>query len=89
MGIWRKEVTEEAKKQLWVAGPMVLVCVFQYSLPLISLMFVGHLDHELLLAGASLATSFLNVIGFSVLVRSCLLFYYFSSLTFHLHTHKS
>ncbi|KAJ1392028.1 Multi antimicrobial extrusion protein [Sesbania bispinosa] len=67
MAIWRKEIAEEAKKQLWLAGPMVLVCVLQYSLQMISLMFVGHLD-ELLLAGASLATSFLNVIGFSVLI---------------------
>jgi hypothetical protein len=31
-------------------------------------MFVGHLHHELLLAGASLAISFVNVIGFNVLV---------------------
>ncbi|KAK2367702.1 protein DETOXIFICATION [Trifolium repens] len=31
-------------------------------------MFVGHLHHELLLAGASLAISFVNVIGFNVLM---------------------
>ncbi|KAK7380069.1 hypothetical protein VNO78_32446 [Psophocarpus tetragonolobus] len=67
MGIWIQEIVEEAKKQLWLAGPMVLVCVFQYSLQIISLMFVGHLD-ELLLAGASLAASFVNVTGFSVLI---------------------
>jgi len=69
MGIWRNEISEEAKKQLWLSGPMVFVSVFQYSLQMISLMFVGHLD-ELLLAGVSLATSFVNVTGFSVLVRS-------------------
>ncbi|XP_027357360.1 protein DETOXIFICATION 16-like [Abrus precatorius] len=67
MGTWRKEISGEAKKQLWLAGPMVFVSVFQYSLQMISLMFVGHLD-ELLLAAASLATSFLNVTGFSVLI---------------------
>jgi len=68
MATW-KEAVEEAKKQLWLAGPMVFVCVFQYSLQMISLMFVGHLD-EFLLAGASLAASFVNVTGFSVLVCS-------------------
>ncbi|KAG5037265.1 hypothetical protein AAZX31_07G095200 [Glycine max] len=67
MGIWRNEISEEAKKQLWLSGPMVFVSVFQYSLQMISLMFVGHLD-ELLLAGVSLATSFVNVTGFSVLL---------------------
>ncbi|XP_027925204.1 protein DETOXIFICATION 16-like isoform X2 [Vigna unguiculata] len=66
MATW-KETVEEAKKQLWLAGPMVFVCVFQYSLQMISLMFVGHLD-EVLLAGASLAASFVNVTGFSVLI---------------------
>ncbi|KAK7380073.1 hypothetical protein VNO78_32450 [Psophocarpus tetragonolobus] len=67
MGIWKKEVSEETKKQLWIAGPMVFVSVFQFSLQMISLMFVGHLD-ELLLAGVSLATSFVSVTGFSLLI---------------------
>lgn len=69
MGIWRKDIADEAKKQLWLAGPMVFVSVFQYSLQVISLMFVGHLD-ELLLAGVSLSTSLVNATGFSVLVSS-------------------
>ena len=69
MGIWDKEIADEVTKQLWVAGPMICVCVCQYSLQMLSLMFVGHLD-ELLLAGASLATSFVNVTGFNVLVCS-------------------
>ncbi|KAL5079519.1 hypothetical protein RYX36_007940 [Vicia faba] len=68
MKIERKEIIEEAKKQLWLAGPMIFVCVFQNSLQMISLMFVGHLNEELLLAGASLAISFVNVIGFNVLM---------------------
>ncbi|XP_061343640.1 protein DETOXIFICATION 16-like [Gastrolobium bilobum] len=67
MAKWRKEIADEAKKQIWLAGPMVFVCVFQHSLQMISLMFVGHLN-ELLLAGASLATSFVNVTGFCVLI---------------------
>ncbi|OIW03607.1 hypothetical protein TanjilG_06116 [Lupinus angustifolius] len=65
--LWRKEIGDEAKKQLWLAGPMVCVSVFQYSLQMISLMFVGHLD-ELLLAAAALATSFVSVTGFNVLM---------------------
>lgn len=68
MKIRRKEIIKEAKKQLWMSGPMIFVCLFQNSLLLISLMFVGHLDRELVLAGASLATSFLNVSGFNVMV---------------------
>ncbi|KAG5022165.1 hypothetical protein JHK85_018507 [Glycine max] len=63
MALWK----EEAKKQLWLAGPMVFVSVFQYSLQVISLVFVGHLD-ELLLASTSLATSFVNATGFNVLM---------------------
>ncbi|KEH26966.1 MATE efflux family protein [Medicago truncatula] len=54
MKIGKKEIIEESKKQL--------------CLQIISLMFVGHLDHELLLAGASLAISFVNVTGFNVLM---------------------
>ncbi|XP_024641533.1 protein DETOXIFICATION 16 isoform X2 [Medicago truncatula] len=67
IGICRKDITEEVKKQLWLAVPMVFASVFQYSLQMISLMFIGHLDDEVLLAGASLANSFMNVIGISVL----------------------
>ncbi|XP_057443476.1 protein DETOXIFICATION 16-like [Lotus japonicus] len=67
MAIWRKGIADEIKKQLWLAGPMVFVCVFQNSLQMISLMFVGHLD-ELHLAGASLASTFVNVTGFNVLL---------------------
>ncbi|RHN52684.1 hypothetical protein MtrunA17_Chr6g0483171 [Medicago truncatula] len=67
MKIERKEIIEEAKKQLWLAVPMVIVCIFQ-NLQIITLMFVGHLNQDLLLAGASLAISILNVIGFNVMV---------------------
>ncbi|KEH26961.1 MATE efflux family protein [Medicago truncatula] len=67
MKIERKEIIEEAKKQLWLAVPMVIVCIFQ-NLQIITLMFVGHLNQDLLLAGASLAISILNVIGFNVMM---------------------
>lgn len=58
---------DEAKKQLGLALPLIAVNMLQYCLQLISLMFVGHLD-QLSLSTASIATSFANVTGFSVLV---------------------
>lgn len=63
----RKVVFEEVTKQLWLAGPMISVSLLQYSLQVISVMFVGHLG-ELSLSGASMATSFASVTGFSLLV---------------------
>ncbi|GKF06053.1 DETOXIFICATION 16-like protein, partial [Tanacetum coccineum] len=59
------KVIEEIKKQLWLAGPLICVSLLQYSLQLISIMFVGHLG-ELSLSGASMATSFATVTGFSL-----------------------
>jgi len=69
MGLWRKEVTEEAKKQLWLAAPVIFVSVSQFSLQMISVMFVGHLS-ELFLASVSLSTSMVNTTGFNVMVSS-------------------
>ncbi|EOY21171.1 hypothetical protein QUC31_007216 [Theobroma cacao] len=63
----RKKIFEESKKQLWLAGPLVAVTLLQYSIQMISLMFVGHLG-ELALSGASMATSFAAVTGFSLLL---------------------
>ncbi|CAN4088061.1 unnamed protein product [Withania somnifera] len=57
------ETVEELKKQLELAGPLVVVGFMQYFLLLISLMFVGHLG-ELSLSSATLATSFAGVTGF-------------------------
>ncbi|KAF7124103.1 hypothetical protein RHSIM_Rhsim12G0140300 [Rhododendron simsii] len=62
----KKVVVEEVKKQLWLAGPLICVSFLQFCLQLISVMFVGHLG-ELALAGASMATSFASVTGFSIL----------------------
>ena len=58
---------EEMKKQLWLAGPLITVNLLLYCLQVISLMFVGHLG-KLALSGASMATSFASVSGFSILV---------------------
>ncbi|XP_020217683.1 protein DETOXIFICATION 17 [Cajanus cajan] len=67
MALWNKEIEKELMKQLWLAGPMIFVSVFQYSLQMISLMFVGHLN-ELLLAAAALGTSFVNATGYNILM---------------------
>ncbi|CAK9151300.1 unnamed protein product [Ilex paraguariensis] len=66
-GYYREEVVEEVKKQLGLALPLIAVSLLQYSLQVISIMFVGHLG-ELPLSGASMATSFASVTGFSVLL---------------------
>nr|QJD20792.1 multidrug and toxic compound extrusion 2 [Datisca glomerata] len=63
----RKEIVEEVRKQVWLAGPLITVSLLQYSLQAISVMFVGHLG-ELPLSGASMATSFATVTGFSLLM---------------------
>ncbi|KAJ7970315.1 Protein DETOXIFICATION [Quillaja saponaria] len=67
MGIWRRDIVEEIKKQLWLSGPMISVSLCQYGLQVISVMFVGHLD-ELSLSGASLASSLASVTGYILLM---------------------
>ncbi|KAJ1392033.1 Multi antimicrobial extrusion protein [Sesbania bispinosa] len=66
-GIERTEILEEIRKQLWLAGPLISVSLLNYSLQVISVMYVGHLG-ELALSGASMATSFASVTGLSFLV---------------------
>ncbi|XP_060206474.1 protein DETOXIFICATION 16-like [Lycium barbarum] len=61
------EAIEELKKQLELAGPLVLVSFLLYFLLLISIMFVGHLG-EISLSSATLATSFAGVTGFSFML---------------------
>ncbi|XP_069152176.1 protein DETOXIFICATION 16-like [Solanum lycopersicum] len=61
------EVIEETKKQLELAGPLVLISFLQYFLQMISIMFVGRLG-ELSLSSATLATSFTGVTGFSFML---------------------
>jgi multidrug resistance protein, MATE family len=64
----RAEVTTEVKKQLWLAGPMIAGSLLQNVIQMISVMFVGHLG-ELSLSGASMASSFAGVTGYSLLVN--------------------
>lgn len=68
------EFFAEIKRQLFLAGPLIASSLLQNILQVISVMFVGHLG-ELALSGASMATSFAGVTGFSFLVcmRICLL----------------
>ncbi|XP_027193171.1 protein DETOXIFICATION 16-like isoform X2 [Cicer arietinum] len=68
MGICKGEIREEVKKQLWLGVPLIFVNVLNSSLPMISLMFIGHLDDRVLLAGAALANSFMMAIGTAVLI---------------------
>ena len=81
MGLRRKEIVSEVKKQLWLAGPMISVGLFIYSLQIISIMFAGHLG-ELSLSGAAMATAFLSAFGGRVLVSSYIHFLLFL-LCFH------
>ncbi|CAJ1952037.1 unnamed protein product [Sphenostylis stenocarpa] len=64
-GIERSDIVEEVKKQLWLAGPLIAVTLLEFSLTVISVMFVGHLG-ELALSSASMATSFASVTGLSL-----------------------
>lgn len=64
----KSEVITELKEQMWLAGPLVVVSFLQYSLQMISVMFIGHLG-ELTLSSSSMATSFAGVTGFSMMVR--------------------
>ncbi|XP_030440152.1 protein DETOXIFICATION 16-like [Syzygium oleosum] len=63
----RAIIIEEVKKQVWLSGPLIGVSMLQESVPVISTMFVGHLG-KLPLSGASMATAFASVTGFSVLL---------------------
>ncbi|KAJ4850877.1 hypothetical protein Tsubulata_007117 [Turnera subulata] len=63
----KSDIITELKKQLHLAGPLVVVSFLQFSLQMISLMFVGHLG-QVPLASASLAASFAGVTGFSLML---------------------
>ncbi|KAF8008534.1 hypothetical protein BT93_K2256 [Corymbia citriodora subsp. variegata] len=66
-GFEKDEIFSEMKRQLWLAGPLVVLNLMTYCLQVISVMYVGHLG-ELALSGASLATSFATVTGFSLFI---------------------
>jgi len=67
-------VIAELKRQLWLAVPLSSVGILQYILQTISIMFVGHLG-TLPLSGASMATSFASVTGFTLLVYTFISFF--------------
>ena len=69
---WKKVVNlEEGKNQVLYALPMILTNVFYYLIPLVSVMFAGHLG-DLQLASATLANSWATVTGFAFMVTlSC------------------
>ena len=64
--LWN-EITIEVKKQLALAGPLMMFNPLIYFLQVISVMFVSHLG-KLALSGASMASSFASVTGFSLMV---------------------
>lgn len=67
-GRWNKLLDmEEAKNQVLFFLPMILTNVCYYMIPLISVMFAGHLG-ELELAGATLANSWATITGFTLMV---------------------
>jgi multidrug resistance protein, MATE family len=66
----RPTVGAEVRRQVGLAAPLVACSLLQYSLQVVSVMFAGHLG-ELSLSAASVASSFANVTGFSVLVINC------------------
>lgn len=74
--IWWKKLfhKEEVIKQLAISFPMILTNVFYYLIPLISVMFAGHLG-QLELAGATLANSWATVTGFAFMVGPPLFFF--------------
>ncbi|XVF34260.1 hypothetical protein REPUB_Repub18cG0044000 [Reevesia pubescens] len=65
-GFAKDEILAEVKKQVLLAAPLASVNLLIFALQVISVMFVGHLGN-LALSGASLATSFASVTGFSLL----------------------
>lgn len=66
---WLSKVidVDEAKDQIVFALPMILTNVSFYLIPLVSVMFAGHLG-ELELAGSNLANSWAAVSGFALMV---------------------
>jgi multidrug resistance protein, MATE family len=61
--------TEEARAQLRFAVPMVLTSMAYYGIPLVSVMFSGHLG-DVQLAGATLGNSWATVTGYAFVVRA-------------------
>ncbi|KAL3630012.1 Protein DETOXIFICATION 18 [Castilleja foliolosa] len=69
VGRWLSKVidVDEAKEQILLAVPMILTNVSYFFIPLVSVMFAGHLG-DLELAGSNLANSWAAVSGFALMV---------------------
>lgn len=61
--------TEEARVQVGFAVPMVVTNMAYYGIPLVSVMFSGHLGN-VHLAGATLGNSWATVTGYAFVVCS-------------------
>jgi hypothetical protein len=61
--------TAEARAQLGFAVPMVVTSMAYYGIPLVSVMFSGHLG-DVQLAGATLGNSWATVTGYAFVVRT-------------------
>lgn len=68
-GRWWKNVLdmEEAKRQILFSVPMILTNVCYYFIPLVGVMFAGHLG-ELELAASNLANSWATVSGYAFMI---------------------
>ncbi|KAL3702092.1 hypothetical protein R1sor_020114 [Riccia sorocarpa] len=64
---FRKWMAQELSDQFWIAGPMTLFFLLQYSLTVVSLMFVGHLG-ELELASSQIAVTTAYATGLNVMI---------------------
>lgn len=75
--MWEKVVdVKEAKEQILFSVPMTITNLFYNLIPLVSVMFAGHLG-PLQLAGSTLANSWATVTGFCFMVSFLLFFLYF------------
>ncbi|CAI0398715.1 unnamed protein product [Linum tenue] len=61
------QITQELRKLLKLAGPLLFVSLLQFSLQITSVIFVGHLG-ALHLASASLTTSIAGLTGYNVMI---------------------
>jgi hypothetical protein len=64
-----QDAKREAKLQVHLGTPVVMMGLLDFSIGLVSVTFVGRLG-ALPLAGAAMAVSFANVFGFAILVSS-------------------
>ncbi|KAK7390914.1 hypothetical protein VNO78_19106 [Psophocarpus tetragonolobus] len=62
-----EDYTEEMKRIIEIAGPMVAVNSCQYLMVVFTLIMVGHLNDKLYLSSAALSLSLASVTGFSLI----------------------